>query len=244
VSRGFFVITDAGRLVVGELRDDGEITIGRSTSSDIVLSDDTVSRRHVRVRARAGEFEVENLSETNPARLNGNTLSDATAMKEGDVVEMGNARALFHDLASSDQIGDLRCSNCNRVNPLNGKDCWHCGTSLVNAMTVTLERRLTLCRLVASDGSAHNLYWGQALSFHPGGAVEARMLEALPEDDHGAVVATSEGPEIVPGTAGSPTVGDTDVTGGWHVVRTPRTLHSGDLITSGDARFVVLVRGR
>ena len=75
--------------------DDREITIGRDNSCDIVLHDESVSRRHAAVsRTEAGYFELKDLGSRN------GTLVDGLPVKEmlitaGDKFTVGKVRLTF-----------------------------------------------------------------------------------------------------------------------------------------------------
>lgn len=76
-----------------------EITFGRKPGkpyTHIQLKEQTVSSEHAKVRIVDGEYEIVNLSKTNPTRLNGEEVSDApTGLKDGDTVEMGEVSFVF-----------------------------------------------------------------------------------------------------------------------------------------------------
>jgi pSer/pThr/pTyr-binding forkhead associated (FHA) protein len=70
---------------------EGEMIIGRSPDSTIVLPDDTfASSMHARVWAVDGEVWVEDLGSTNGTTLNGVPLRNATRLGKGDRVQIGN----------------------------------------------------------------------------------------------------------------------------------------------------------
>ena len=68
------------------------LTIGRSPALvDAVLTDDQVSRRHLRINWTDGKFEVEDLNSSNGTIVNGRPLKpfDRHALGAGDVVRIG-----------------------------------------------------------------------------------------------------------------------------------------------------------
>lgn len=68
---------------------DGETMLGRGEDNDIVLSGDSVSRRHARLVARNGLLLIEDLGSRNGSRLNEQTLQGMATLNPGDVVRMG-----------------------------------------------------------------------------------------------------------------------------------------------------------
>ena len=65
-------------------------TIGRASTSDIVLSDAKVSRSHARVQCTSQGCEVEDLSSANGIRVNGVSVSRAT-LAPGDILIVGDS---------------------------------------------------------------------------------------------------------------------------------------------------------
>ena len=66
-----------------------ELTIGRAPECDLVLTPQTISRRHVRVYRTGGGWTVENLSASAPVRLNGVPLAAPAPLRAGDRLELG-----------------------------------------------------------------------------------------------------------------------------------------------------------
>lgn len=234
--RGFLVWTESGRLVARGLPDDGETLIGRHATADLRLAeDDTVSRRQALISRADTGFMMDNLSETNPTKLNGAPCSRPTLITDGSVLEMGNTRLVLYDLASGDGAGDLACSHCKRGNPPDGKECWYCGTSLVNATTVTIERRITLCRLVSASGKVVDLHKARTIVLEGDGAPSVGMAEAAARDGVPSIEVRDLSPVLEPALDGTVVVNG-------EPVRAPRPLVTGDLIEVGDDVYVALVR--
>jgi hypothetical protein len=64
--------------------------IGRSpNNASVVIDDPSVSRRHVLIDDEEGSFYAANLSETNGALLEGETITDRTLLKHGDILKLG-----------------------------------------------------------------------------------------------------------------------------------------------------------
>ena len=65
-------------------------TIGRDTSSDLVVLEPTVSRTHARVNAQEAAFFLENLGATG-TKVNGVRVEQAHQLTYGDRIEIGTA---------------------------------------------------------------------------------------------------------------------------------------------------------
>ncbi len=92
---------EAGRVVRLELPDDDLETrregyvIGRSPqSSELLIADDSVSRRHARVFLRAGRLSIEDLGSANGTTVGGAMLQphEPKTIDKGDAVEIGAVR--------------------------------------------------------------------------------------------------------------------------------------------------------
>ena len=87
---GSLVLTDGGRLVVG----DEPLTIGRLPECDIVVGDPNVSRRHAEVRRQDGQFVVVDLDSTNGTTVNGARVKERR-LADGDEIAVGGTRLRF-----------------------------------------------------------------------------------------------------------------------------------------------------
>jgi pSer/pThr/pTyr-binding forkhead associated (FHA) protein len=71
--------------------EDGEISMGRSSGSTIVLkSDDYASGRHAQLTRHGGLLYVEDLGSTNGTFVNGRKTVGATPLRNGDTVRIGS----------------------------------------------------------------------------------------------------------------------------------------------------------
>lgn len=77
-------------------------TIGRSTSSDIILKDILVSRTHAIVRCVDGEFFLEDNASTNGVTHNEELVVASTPLKSGDTIRIGTTWFHFELEDSSD----------------------------------------------------------------------------------------------------------------------------------------------
>lgn len=71
------------------------LVVGRGESSDLVLTDPSVSRRHAMIRRRDGEYAVEDLGSLNGTYLNGNRVTAPRTLRDGDNLRFGGTAAEF-----------------------------------------------------------------------------------------------------------------------------------------------------
>jgi ABC transport system ATP-binding/permease protein len=69
-----------------------EITIGRMDGNTIRLTEQNVSRKHARLSLHSGVLRIEDLGSYNGTSLNGSVLSGVVALKDGDVILIGDYR--------------------------------------------------------------------------------------------------------------------------------------------------------
>jgi DNA-binding winged helix-turn-helix (wHTH) protein len=84
----------------------GDNVIGRDAASAIWIDDDSVSRRHARIRVAAGEAEraatLEDLNSTNGTYLRGRRVSQPEALANGDRIRVGTVTLVFRIRQDSD----------------------------------------------------------------------------------------------------------------------------------------------
>jgi pSer/pThr/pTyr-binding forkhead associated (FHA) protein len=77
------------------LIDSTPVTIGRSTSAEIMLDDVTVSRSHAKIeKGASGHFELTDLDSLNGSYLNGTAVKHAL-LTVGDEIQIGKYRLTF-----------------------------------------------------------------------------------------------------------------------------------------------------
>ena len=72
----------------------GHITLGRSSSCQLVFDDDTVSRRHAALVLRDGAWHVVDLGSSNGTYVNGRRVVDVE-VRPGDELALGTSRVLL-----------------------------------------------------------------------------------------------------------------------------------------------------
>ncbi len=176
-----------GRIRVAELEAGKRSLVSRGTDGDVLIQHPTVSRPHLAIVPCPSGYLVEHLSRTNPTRVNGSRVEGPTPLSDGDALVIGTVSATFHDLAAGDRRQGPVCHNCHRENDAHQRDCWFCGTSLVNAPTTIRMPRPVLCRLLGPDGAQGDLYEGTVLVLSPDGKVTATRREGASDPRTGHV---------------------------------------------------------
>lgn len=73
----------------------GTATIGRLPECEVTLDDPAVSRRHARLAHNGSGYTVEDLGSTNGVRLNGEPVTRAVPLRDGDRLDLGGVRVTF-----------------------------------------------------------------------------------------------------------------------------------------------------
>jgi pSer/pThr/pTyr-binding forkhead associated (FHA) protein len=68
-----------------------QLLIGRSSACQIVLGDDTVSRRHAELRFEDGRWLLRDLGSSNGTYVNGRLVTEAE-VRAGDVIHLGGCK--------------------------------------------------------------------------------------------------------------------------------------------------------
>ena len=87
-----------------------EISIGKSKSNDIVLSDAGVSRFHAVISKRRKEWLITDTFSRTGIKLNGNEIDGSSPIEDGDVITIGTAQLKFvcADAISSQSKSKIR----------------------------------------------------------------------------------------------------------------------------------------
>ncbi|MFZ0491023.1 MAG: FHA domain-containing protein [Salegentibacter sp.] len=79
------------------------VDIGRSSTSDVIIDDPTVSRKHARISFENNDFWIEDLGSKNKTYLNGREIRNKTQLKEVDVVTIS-----FYSINLLEGLKDLK----------------------------------------------------------------------------------------------------------------------------------------
>jgi pilus assembly protein CpaF len=84
------IISEKGGAERREAFDKNEINVGRVQGNDLMLPKGNVSKHHARLLFRDGRFIVTDLKSTNGTYVNGRKISQATIVREGDKIYIGD----------------------------------------------------------------------------------------------------------------------------------------------------------
>ena len=118
---------------------EGEFSIGRSSKSDVVVDQDSVSRHHAQIVSENGRTVIEDLGSTNGTFVNDEGLTGKQKLNNGDLVKIG--RTVFKFIASNN-IEAAYHDEVYRLTTMDGL------TQVFNRRYFedTLERELSRCR--------------------------------------------------------------------------------------------------
>ncbi len=77
------------------------LVAGRQPGSDIVLDDTQASRQHARFEVRGDQVTVTDLGSANGTRVNGAAIEGTRALREGDIVQIGNSQLRVEGLGGA-----------------------------------------------------------------------------------------------------------------------------------------------
>ncbi len=79
------------------------LVLGRHADCDLVLEDDTVSRRHARIVRTLTGFALEDLDSRNGTYVNGRRVTARLPLRDGDQIQLFDIALTFHDAEGSDR---------------------------------------------------------------------------------------------------------------------------------------------
>ncbi|MHC4400150.1 MAG: SpoIIE family protein phosphatase [Planctomycetota bacterium] len=80
---------------------DDEVFVGRDRQCQIVIDDDSVSRRHARLKLGADGYVIEDLRSRNGTYVNGRKIEEPSPLEKDDRVEIGVTEFVFRPSGSS-----------------------------------------------------------------------------------------------------------------------------------------------
>src|ERR1700710_2345745 len=84
------IISEKGGAERRETFERNEINVGRVQGNDLMLPKGNVSKHHARLLYRDGRFIVTDLKSTNGTYVNGRKIAQATIVREGDKIYIGD----------------------------------------------------------------------------------------------------------------------------------------------------------
>jgi pSer/pThr/pTyr-binding forkhead associated (FHA) protein len=73
-----------------------ELVVGRSCEADLQIDSSLISRRHLVLRRRGPEYEMEDLRSCNGVFLNG-VRAHSAVLRDGDLLQVGEAVFIYHE---------------------------------------------------------------------------------------------------------------------------------------------------
>ncbi len=104
------IISEKGGAERREAFDKNEINVGRVQGNDLMLPKGNVSKHHARLLYRDGRFIVTDLKSTNGTYVNGRKISQATIVREGDKIYIGDFVMRLETPAQAGQSPDASYS--------------------------------------------------------------------------------------------------------------------------------------
>ena len=119
--------------------EEGRLSIGRSSKSDIQIDHDSVSRQHVRITVIEGQAQIEDVGSTNGTFLNDESLDGKVQLRNNDLIKVG--RTVFKFIAHN----NIEAAYHDEIYRLTTVD----GLTQVNnrrSFDETIEREISRCR--------------------------------------------------------------------------------------------------
>lgn len=84
------------------------VSLGRYAGNTIILSDETVSRHHARLRRTEDGYSAEDLNSANGLFVNGERVTTPRPLKSGDVIRLGEVvELLFESVSEREAAAEL-----------------------------------------------------------------------------------------------------------------------------------------
>ena len=86
------------------------VSVGRASTNDLTIIDDSLSRQHARITLADGTTSVEDLGSMNGTQVNGARITSRQNLKPGDVIRFGNVEATLSQDKSSKVVIEYKDS--------------------------------------------------------------------------------------------------------------------------------------
>lgn len=100
--------------------EDGVLVLGRGEGAQVAVDGPGISRRHAEFTVTATRVTLRDLGSSNHSYVNHQPITDAVALKDGDVLRFGHAVFRFHDRRSLDVVLHDRLYELATVDPGTG----------------------------------------------------------------------------------------------------------------------------
>ena len=94
-----------------------KLTIGRALDNDLVLTDTQVSRKHTVIERKGAGYQVSDLGSGNGTLVNGVMIHQATGLKPGDALQIGETRLMVVGPAAPVATGPLPLDEATVMKP-------------------------------------------------------------------------------------------------------------------------------
>jgi len=118
----------------------GNCSLGRAIANDVVLVDDRVSRRHATLHTQGvHELWLIDLGSRNGSYHNDRRVSQPTRLRDGDVIQIGPFRLVFHQASSTGERTALSPADQTQVD-LRSLACWLMVADIAGSSALARER--------------------------------------------------------------------------------------------------------
>jgi adenylate cyclase len=109
-------------------------SLGRSSSNDLVLKDEKISRRHALVHTQEeNEYWLVDFGSANGTLINGRRITHPTRLKDGDVLELAEAQFFFRQPACSPLKDGGRPTSRSTSFETKTATCWLLLTDIISS---------------------------------------------------------------------------------------------------------------
>src|SRR5262245_6000119 len=118
----------------------GSCSLGRSTSNQVAVPDQTVSRRHALIQAQGEqEYWLVDFGSSNGTYLNGQRIARPTRLSDGDVLRMGGVQYVFRQDQSRLPSLSATWLSDKTVMDVRSVQCWLLVADIVDSTRLATE---------------------------------------------------------------------------------------------------------